>query len=237
MSFVARSRSRFNKHMSDFQDNPETVRPLSKMQSAELDRLAARFEGTTPQPRIKWPLVLALTMAVVLVGIIIWFNMLKLKDQSVAEGTSSQPTSVAAGVPVEGVLVSVQGKERALQDLRGKVVILAFWQSTCESCLNTLRDLRGLYAQYSEQGLEVLPVEIAPQTEQKEAVEELWMQLAMPFTNFRDPSGTVTKTLQIDSVPTTVVLNKTGQIAMIASGSNDWASGDFADGILQLLEE
>jgi cytochrome c biogenesis protein CcdA/thiol-disulfide isomerase/thioredoxin len=47
----------------------------------------------------------------------------------------------------------------SLRSLRGKVVIVDFWTYTCINCIRTLPYLKGLYATYHRDGLEIVGVE------------------------------------------------------------------------------
>jgi len=50
------------------------------------------------------------------------------------------------------------GKEYALDSLKGKVVIIDFWYTTCYPCIKAMPFLEDLYQKYEEKGLVVLGV-------------------------------------------------------------------------------
>jgi thiol-disulfide isomerase/thioredoxin len=56
-----------------------------------------------------------------------------------------------------------------LASLRGKVVIVDFWTYTCINCIRTLPFLKGLYATYHRDGLEVVGIEAPEFTFEQEA--------------------------------------------------------------------
>jgi cytochrome c biogenesis protein CcdA/thiol-disulfide isomerase/thioredoxin len=53
--------------------------------------------------------------------------------------------------------------------LRGKVVLVDFWTYTCINCIRTLPFLKGLYAHYHKDGLEIVGVETPEFTFEQEA--------------------------------------------------------------------
>ncbi|MCP4958449.1 MAG: redoxin domain-containing protein [Actinomycetia bacterium] len=46
----------------------------------------------------------------------------------------------------------------SLEELRGRVVAVQFWTFGCRNCKNTLPHMRQLYADYNDQGLEIVGV-------------------------------------------------------------------------------
>ena len=49
-------------------------------------------------------------------------------------------------------------EEKALQELKGKVVLINFWATWCPPCLDEMPDLNRLYDEYKDEGLVVLTV-------------------------------------------------------------------------------
>lgn len=54
--------------------------------------------------------------------------------------------------------VDTSGTTRRLDDYRGRVVLIYFWASGCNSCINQAQPLRELYDRTSKDGLEILAV-------------------------------------------------------------------------------
>ncbi len=52
----------------------------------------------------------------------------------------------------------LQRNVRSLQDLRGQVVIVQFWTFGCYNCKNTIPHLQDIYAEYKDDGLEIVGV-------------------------------------------------------------------------------
>ena len=50
------------------------------------------------------------------------------------------------------------GKRLHISQLRGHVVLVDFWTYTCINCIRTLPYLKGLYAAYHKDGLEIVGV-------------------------------------------------------------------------------
>lgn len=83
--------------------------------------------------------------------------------RSLAEETHPTLPLPRAGTELVGTLAKdwrldgwMDGKECTLQGLRGKVVLIRFWTSTCPFCAASLPALSALYQQKRSQGLEVI---------------------------------------------------------------------------------
>ena len=61
------------------------------------------------------------------------------------------------------------GRPLTLAGLKGKVVLVDFWTYTCINCIRTLPFLKGLYAHYHKDGLEIVGVETPEFTFEQEA--------------------------------------------------------------------
>jgi thiol-disulfide isomerase/thioredoxin len=61
------------------------------------------------------------------------------------------------------------GQPLTMAGLRGKVVLVDFWTYTCINCIRTLPFLKGLYAHYHKDGLEIVGVETPEFTFEQEA--------------------------------------------------------------------
>ncbi len=61
------------------------------------------------------------------------------------------------------------GRPLTLRSLRGHVVIVDFWTYTCINCIRTLPYLKGLYATYHRDGLEIVGVETPEFTFEQDA--------------------------------------------------------------------
>ncbi|HEY3567119.1 MAG TPA: redoxin family protein [Thermoanaerobaculia bacterium] len=68
------------------------------------------------------------------------------------------PISVPLRAPELAPGVWVQGPEVSIRGLRGRVVLIDFWESTCVNCLRTLPYLKAWHQRYGGQGLAMVGV-------------------------------------------------------------------------------
>ncbi len=55
-------------------------------------------------------------------------------------------------------LVTIDGKELRLAELRGKPLLVTFWATTCPGCIKEMPHLIELYNELSPQGLEIIGI-------------------------------------------------------------------------------
>ncbi len=91
--------------------------------------------------------------------------------------------------------------------LRGKVVILHFWQVGCSSCKLEMPAMDALFKQYQRKGLEVLAVNVG---QKKEVVRAFAAELAASYPILIDPEEKGSRVLGVTDVPRTYVIDRNG---------------------------
>ena len=69
--------------------------------------------------------------------------------------TAAEPDSI---LPLDGGDGWINSAPISLADLRGKVVLVDFWEYTCINCLRTLPYLREWYKRYAADGFVIIGV-------------------------------------------------------------------------------
>lgn len=122
----------------------------------------------------------------------------------------------------EITLTTLAGKPIALRDLRGKVVLVNFWATTCAVCARELPDIVATYRTYSPRGLEVIAV--AMPYDRPDWVVDYVRGRQLPFTVALDYDGTVSRAFGgIDGTPTAFLIDKRGTIVLRSIGEPDFA--------------
>ncbi len=118
----------------------------------------------------------------------------------------------------------------SLSDYAGQVVILNMWASWCGPCRAELPDLMKLQADYGEQGLSVLAVnmQFTERTvkDAPEFIEE--MKLTLPV--FFDEDGDVWDRYQLVGLPTTFIIDRKGRIKQKIPGEVNY------EGLQKIIE-
>lgn len=111
----------------------------------------------------------------------------------------------------EVVFTDLQGKTMSTQSLRGKVVMVNFWATSCSSCVKEMPQMADTYRKYNARGLEF--VAVAMQYDPPNYVINFAETRQLPFKVALDVQGTLAKSFgDVTLTPTTFVIGKDGAI-------------------------
>jgi len=104
------------------------------------------------------------------------------------------------------------------EDLRGHVVILAFWASWCIQCLEELPELQTVYTRFQNNPEVVfLAVDTGWDGETLEKGNRRLAQRHVALPNVFD-SGAAAQTLGVDALPTLVLIDRNGSVKLVHHG-------------------
>jgi peroxiredoxin len=125
---------------------------------------------------------------------------------------------------------NLQGKKFTSQDLRGKVVMINFWATSCVTCVKEMPEMVDTYNKYKDNGLEFIAVAMA--YDPPNYVLNFVETRKLPFQIALDTQGDLAKSFgDIKLTPTTLVVDKDGHIIKRYVGEPDFAA------LHQLLEK
>lgn len=111
-------------------------------------------------------------------------------------------------------LADMQGKSWSLKELRGKIIVLNFWFTSCAPCIREMPDLNELKKTYV--GKEVIFLGLTYNT--KAEVKQFIQKRSFNYILLPD-SHKVDALYKINSWPTSMVINKKGDIKAIIVNS------------------
>jgi peroxiredoxin len=127
-----------------------------------------------------------------------------------------------AAAPSVGELTSIKGAKTSLAQLKGKVVLVNFWATTCSGCIAEMPALIQTHNKYHDQGFETIAV--AMSYDPPNYVLNYSEQNKLPFFVTLDIKGDLAKAFnQVALTPTTYVIDKQGRIIQRTVGEPDFA--------------
>ncbi|GGP22910.1 TlpA family protein disulfide reductase [Silvimonas iriomotensis] len=113
---------------------------------------------------------------------------------------------------------TLQGEKSTSASLKGQVVLVNFWATTCPGCVEEMGNLARLQDQFGKQGYKTLSV--AMDYDPAVYVNNFVKQQHMPFIVVHDVSGTVAKSFDnVELTPTSFLIDKNGNIVKKYVGS------------------
>lgn len=123
------------------------------------------------------------------------------------------------------------GKKVTLEEYKGKIILLNFWATWCPPCIAEMPSLEKLYQANKDNDFVVIGV--ATQ-DSKNDVQEFIDTSKISFPILLDPTGELTRKLEIGGFPETFLFDKEGRFKLINDpkngelvfrviGERDWA--------------
>lgn len=106
-------------------------------------------------------------------------------------------------------LTTLDGKTVKLSDYRGKPVMLNFWATWCPPCRSEMPDMEKFH---QDTDIVILAVNLTSQESNLQSVHDFIDELGLTFTIPLDETNEVATNYQIQPIPTTFMIDKTGKI-------------------------
>lgn len=116
---------------------------------------------------------------------------------------------------------TLEGKPITLNDLRGKIVLVNFWATSCPGCVKEMPDLIETYNQYKGRGFEV--VAVAMSYDPPNYVANFAKTRQLPFPVALDVNGEHARAFgNVQLTPTSFIIGKDGHILEQKLGDLDF---------------
>jgi len=144
--------------------------------------------------------------------------------------------SFAAANPTapDFTLRGADGRNVRLDELRGQVVLVNFWATWCGPCREEMPQLETLYEKYGKSGFVLLGVNV---DDDPHAALAAAAKLKVSFPVLLDTDKAVSKLYKLNSMPTTVVIDRDGKVRFLHRGYRAGTEGDYEQQIRGLLKE
>lgn len=167
--------------------------------------------SSSPSARRRWTTAL-LVLAAVVLATVGYFSF---------SSKSSAP---------DVTFTSLTGEKVSMQSLRGKVVMVNFWATSCTTCVHEMPQMVQTYNKYKDRGLDF--VAVAMSYDPPNYVLNYAQTRNLPFKVALDTKGDLAKSFgDVKLTPTTYVIDKNGNILKRYVGEPQFAE------LHQLLEK
>ena len=129
-------------------------------------------------------------------------------------------------------LTDLNGKVWDLPSLQGQAVLLNFWATWCEPCLEEMPSLESLARRHEGEPLRVLTVNYQ---ESEPGIRRFLERVPLALPVLLDRDGAAAKAWTPRVFPTTVLIDRSGRPRQQVVGAVDWAGEGPAQWVRELL--
>lgn len=129
---------------------------------------------------------------------------------------------------------SSEGEHIALEDLRGKVVLLDFWGTWCPPCVESVPELRELYKRYAKNGnFTILGIS---SDDEEDEWREFTVKNKMVWPQYRDKDHKLLRSFGIRAFPTYILIDHEGIVRFSSVGVSWKSAANLSDAINKQLK-
>jgi cytochrome c biogenesis protein CcmG, thiol:disulfide interchange protein DsbE len=147
-------------------------------------------------------------------------------------GTLTQHVVVAGEKAPDFKVITDNGRTITRSDFGGKVLVLNFWATWCQPCIEEIPSLDEFQRKMAPQGVVVLGISV----DRKEDSYKRFMDRArVSFLTASDPEGNVGADYGTFKYPETYIINSKGEVLEKFIGPENWTDPRIVDRIRKLL--
>ena len=141
---------------------------------------------------------------------------------------------ISRSLPRLFTLKSLSGKNLKLSEMAGNVVLINFWASWCAPCREEMPLLNALHKKYQPLGFTVLGVNVEEKTDKAKG---FLVNFPVDFPILLDNTNKVSKQYKVIAMPTTVVVDRDGNMRFLHEGYKPGDEKKYRQMIKKLVRE
>ncbi len=151
----------------------------------------------------------------------------------VVVGGTLEPKVVEKGSTApKFAITSDQGKAISRSDFGGKLLVLNFWATWCQPCLQELPSLDQFANRFAGKGVTVLAVSV---DRNEKRYKDLLSRVKPSFQTARDPEADIPVSYGTFMYPETYIIDHTGKVIYKEAAARDWMDPAFLNYFQSLL--
>lgn len=131
-------------------------------------------------------------------------------------------------------LNDAHGNAVSLSDLKGQVVMINFWASWCGPCRQEMPLLEQIHRKYAPLGFTLLGINVEENSADGQAFLK---QRPVSFPVLYDPENGISKLYDVVAMPSTVLIDRRGNVRYLHHGYKPGYETDYIDQIRALSRE
>ncbi len=125
-----------------------------------------------------------------------------------------------------------QGREITPTNFGGKLLVLNFWASWCQPCVEEVPSLNEFARKYAGQGVVTLGISI---DHNEKLYGDFVRRYNLAFQTARDPEATISGSYGTFKVPETYIIDRNGKVVQKIVGPQNWSDAAYLNFFQTLL--
>lgn len=142
--------------------------------------------------------------------------------------------SSTGGAALDFTLPSNDSNNLRLQEQTGNVMLINFWASWCAPCREEMPYLNAIHNEYADLGVIVWGINV---DEKQKDADKAIKRLKVKFPVLFDSANKVAELYKVDAMPTTLIIDRDGNIRYLHRGYQKGYELDYEKQIGELLSE
>ncbi|MFN7685680.1 MAG: TlpA family protein disulfide reductase [Oligoflexia bacterium] len=114
-----------------------------------------------------------------------------------------------------------------LSQSKHKVLLINFWATWCEACMDEMPSLVKLHQEFHSQGFEIYGVNLDEKPQQ--AIPATVAEFGIPFPNFVDRDEKLSDAFDVHAIPLTIIIDQSRRVLETVAGDRNWMRADFVE--------
>ena len=162
------------------------------------------------------------TLIVLLLGVFVYVIFDSFREKVVVVGDSAPDFSITAD----------NGRTVTTSNFGGKLLVLNFWASWCQPCLEEIPSLSEFQRRFAANGVVVLGVSV---DKDEKAYRDLLARAHVQFLTARDPENKINADFGTFKFPETYIIDSQGKVLRKVINAQDWMSDRMIRDVESLL--
>lgn len=167
-------------------------------------------------------------------NLIRWIAATMMIPGLLVTSASFAKTEPLSGAAPDFTLPLAGKKKLKLSQLQGNVVMINFWASWCGPCREEMPLIEDLFQKYKKLGFVVYGVNVDANPQDAQA---LLKESGVSFPVGYDTKNKVSQLYSVDSMPSTVMVDRKGNMRFLHRGYKPGYEKDYEKQIRQLIRE
>ena len=121
-------------------------------------------------------------------------------------------------------LIDIDGRQHTLSDYQGNILIINFWGTWCQPCRKEMPALQRAYEQLKKDNISIIAIAMG---DSPSDVIQYRNNNPVDFPLLPDKDNVVSTRWSIPALPTTYILNQSGEVIIRVIGDYEWDNPDW----------